>query len=211
MDAVAAFLAIMGALALGTMSPGPSFIMVARTSVAASRADGMAAALGMGVGGLVFGMLALLGLQAVLARVAWLYVSLKVGGGLYLIYLAARLWGGASVPLALAPQGAPQATGLVKSFGLGLATQLSNPKTAVVYASVFAALLPKAPPAWLYLAVSPLLLVMETGWYVIVAVVFSAGRPRSLYLAAKAWIDRAAGTVLALLGLRLIIESGRAA
>ncbi len=210
MDAVAAFLAIMGALALGTMSPGPSFIMVARTSVAASRGDGMAAALGMGVGGLIFGTLALLGLQAVLAQVGWLYVGLKLGGGLYLIYLAVRLWGGAHVPLALAADGAVS-SGLVKSFGLGLATQLSNPKTAVVYASVFAALLPKAPPAWLYLVVPPLLLVMETGWYVIVAFVFSAGRPRSLYLAAKAWIDRAAGTVLALLGLRLIIESGRAA
>jgi len=211
MDAAVAFAGILGALALGMVSPGPSFIMVARTSVAVSRGAGMAAAVGMGVGGLAFGILALLGLEAVLAHAAWLYAALKVGGGLYLIYLAVRLWGGASQPLALAPDSARSGRGLATSFALGLATQLSNPKAAVIYASVFAALLPSAPPAWLYIALPPLIFVMETGWYALVATAFSSGRPRSLYLAAKAWIDRAAGAVLAALGIRLIFEAGRTA
>ena len=211
MDAFAAFVAIMGTLALGTMSPGPSFLMVARTSIALSRADGIAAAFGMGIGGLAFGVLALLGLRAILTQVPWLYVALKLGGGLYLTYLAVRLWSGASQPLTLAAETGRSRAGLATSFGLGFATQVSNPKTAVVYASVFAALLPASPPAWLYAALPPLLLVMETGWYVLVAAAFSSGRPRALYLSAKAWIDRAAGAVLAALGVRLILESGRAA
>ena len=66
MDAFAAFVAIMGTLALGTMRPGPSFLMVARTSIALSRADGIAAAFGMGIGGLAFGVLALLGVRLIL-------------------------------------------------------------------------------------------------------------------------------------------------
>jgi threonine/homoserine/homoserine lactone efflux protein len=64
-----------------------------------------------------------------------------------------------------------------RSFWLALATQLSNPKTAVVYASVF------------------------------VPLALSAPSPRAAYLRSKTWIDRAAGTVMALLGLRLILST----
>ena len=42
MELSAAILGIAVALTLGAMSPGPSFIMVARTSVAVSRRDGLA-------------------------------------------------------------------------------------------------------------------------------------------------------------------------
>ena len=72
---IVSVLSIAGAIALGAMSPGPSFIMVARTAVASSRTDGLAAALGMGVGGVLFASVALLGLHAVLSAVPWLYRS----------------------------------------------------------------------------------------------------------------------------------------
>jgi threonine/homoserine/homoserine lactone efflux protein len=60
-------LSIAGAIALGAISPGPSFVFGARTSIAQSRADGLAAAVGMGIGGTILCCLALLGLHAVLA------------------------------------------------------------------------------------------------------------------------------------------------
>src|SRR5262249_42673601 len=53
-EGVFAVLSIAGAITLGAMSPGPSFVLVARTSVARSRADGLAMALAMGVGGVLF-------------------------------------------------------------------------------------------------------------------------------------------------------------
>ena len=49
-----ALLSILGTIAVGAMSPGPSFVLVVRTSAAVSRRDGLAAALGMGIGGLSF-------------------------------------------------------------------------------------------------------------------------------------------------------------
>lgn len=45
-------MSITGAIALGAMSPGQSFILVARTAVASSRGDGMAVALGRAPGAL---------------------------------------------------------------------------------------------------------------------------------------------------------------
>jgi threonine/homoserine/homoserine lactone efflux protein len=208
-------LAILGTLTLGAMSPGPSFVLVARTAVARSRGAGLAAALGMGVGGAIFCGLALLGLIALLASVEWLYALLKIGGALYLFYLAVMIWRGAGRPTPVEADGAgemPLARShpLRRSFLVGLMAQLSNPKTAIVYSGVFAALLPPAPPVWMVLALPPLIFSIEAGWYAIVALLFSAERPRGAYLRGKRWIDRAAGTVMGLLGLKLALEAARA-
>lgn len=207
MDPTLAFFGILGAMCVGAVSPGPSFVLVARTSIAQSRRDGLAAALGMGVGGVVFCTLALLGLHAVLAGVPWLYAGLKLFGGLYLAYLGVRIWQGARQPVAVPDGAAANAHGATRSFGFALATQLSNPKTAVVYASIFAALLPADPPLWLSATLPPAIFLIEAGWYALVAVAFSAGRPRAAYLRSKTWIDRAAGAVMGALGLRLVGEA----
>jgi threonine/homoserine/homoserine lactone efflux protein len=200
-----ALLGIAGAIAVGAISPGPSFVMVARTAVAVSRSDGLAAALGMGLGGVVFALAALFGLQALLAAVPWIYVALKFAGGAYLAYLGWRIWQGAAATL----DDAPHATGSAprhpaRSFALALATQLSNPKAAVVYASVFAALQPRDPSAALIQATPLAIFVVETGWYAIVATILSAPGPRAAYLRHKIRVDRLAGGVMALLGGKLV-------
>lgn len=209
MDAILPLLSIVVAIALGAISPGPSFVLVARTAIAGSRRAGLGTALGMGLGGLVFASLALFGLIALLAQVAWLYLGLKIAGGLYLLYLGWRLWRGASAALAVEAADAANATGFGRAVLAGLLTQLSNPKTAVVYAGIFAALLPQQPPLWLALTLPAAIFCVECGWYALVATAFSAGGPRRLYLGAKSWIDRLAGGVMAALGLRLILDGAR--
>jgi threonine/homoserine/homoserine lactone efflux protein len=182
--------------------------MVARTALASSRANGVAAAIGMGFGAVVFSTAALLGLQAILATVPLLYLVLKIGGGAYLIYLAFRIWTGAKRPFEIhSTSEAPVSQEAKRSFFLGLATQVSNPKTAVVYGSIFASLLPQHVSATLMTALPILVFFIEAGWYSIVAVLLSSASPRDLYLRYKSWVDRAAGSIMGLLGLRLIFSS----
>ena len=59
------------------------------------------------------------------------------------------------------------------------------------------------------LALPPLILLIEAGWYVVVALAFSSPCPRAAYLRSKSWIDRLAGTVMGGLGLRLIVDTAR--
>jgi threonine/homoserine/homoserine lactone efflux protein len=87
MQELATLASIVAALSVGVISPGPSFVMVARVAVASSRIRALATALGMGAGGAIFGAAALLGLQSVLLAVPALYAALRVLGGLYLCYL----------------------------------------------------------------------------------------------------------------------------
>lgn len=204
MQELIALAGIVAAMSVGVVSPGPSFVMVARMSVAGSRSQGVAAALGMGLGGMVFATMALLGLQGVLVAVPALYVALKVCGGLYLCYLGFLIFRGAPQPLTIdvTPAGASRQFG--RALWRGLATQLSNPKTSIVYASVFAAFLPRSFSLGFGIAVALALFAVETGWYALVAVVLSSQGPRKAYLGCKTWIDRAAGVVLFGLGVRLV-------
>ncbi|MDT8901606.1 LysE family translocator [Anaeroselena agilis] len=195
---------ILLAVALGAMSPGPSFLFVARTSMAASRRSGLAAAAGMGVGGFAYAILALLGLKAVFAGFPWLYSLIKLGGGAYLVYIGIQMWRGAASPLADLPAADAVRNTRLRAFAMAAATQLSNPKTAVFYGSIFAALLP-ASPGPLFTILLPLaVFLIEIGWYSIVALLLSASAPRAAYMRAKSALDRTAGTVMGLLGVKLI-------
>lgn len=210
MSSIAILLSIVGTVLIGAMSPGPSFVLVSHTAIIRSRKAGLAAALGMGIGGAIFALLALAGLHALLVRVEWAYLLFKLFGGAYLAYLGVRIWRGASLPLPLeqavsVDQGAPA----WKSFAVGLATQLSNPKTALVYGSIFAAFLPAPPERWLFTVLPLGVFLVEAGWYVAVALVFSADRPRAAYGRVKHIVDRVAGAVLVGLGLRLILDAMR--
>ena len=204
MNEISSLAAIFGVLCVGTVSPGPSFVMVARTAVSSGQAEATAASLGMGIGGVIFAIAALAGLQALLLAVPTLYVVLKLAGGLYLAYLGMRIWRGAKEQLSVASEPATKREGsLLRFLIFGLGTQLSNPKTAIVYASVFATFLPHGVGFQSGVALVAMVFLLETSWYALVAVVLSAEKPRKAYLRFKSLIDRVAGGVILLLGLKL--------
>jgi len=209
MNPSSAIATILATLLVGAIIPGPSFIIVARNAIGLSRRDGLATAMGMGVGGVCFSSLALIGLYSLLQSVEWLYAGLKIVGGAYLIYLALKIWRGASIPLILDSVRSQMHGNVRKSFWVGLSTQLSNPKTAIYYGSIFAALLPQHPPLWCYFILPPAVFMVEAGWYTVVALGFSSRRPREVYLSSKKWIDRIAAGAIAALGLRLIYTAYR--
>jgi threonine/homoserine/homoserine lactone efflux protein len=209
MEGLTPLLLIFGAIVLGAMSPGPSLVYVSRIAMARSRRHAVAAAFGMGLGGVTFAIAAIAGLGAVLHYAEWAYLGLKIVGGAYLLYLGIRMWLHAG-RAATAPETAGSGS-YGRTLVSAMLTQLSNPKAIVVYGSVFAALLPASPPLWLYFAIPPGIFLIETGWYLIVAFAFSTSRPRAVYARFSAWIDRLAGTVLGGLGAYFAFDGIRAA
>jgi len=204
METLLPVLAIAAALGVGAASPGPSFLMVARTAAARTRLDGLAAALGMGVGGLLFAIAVMAGLKSLLDTVPGLRAAVQLVGGAYLVYIGVSTWRGASKPLdASEAQHAEGRSTTLRSFLLGLGTQISNPKTAIYYASVFAALLPAHATLFQLIAVPCVVFAVESTWYAIVATALSSVGPRNVYLKWKATLDRLAGTVMAGLGVKL--------
>ncbi|UTV28460.1 LysE family translocator [Photobacterium atrarenae] len=193
-------------LLLGVMSPGPSFILVVQTAMAKSRSAALAVALGLGVGATCFALLASAGLFSLLAAVPTVYLALKVAGGLYLCFLAVQIWRSASAPVALDDSHVQRPGGLANMFLLGLVTQLSNPKTAIVFGSAFAAFLPAQLPDNALVVISGTTFVIDAAWYVAVALLLSTQRPQRFYRRFKHYICKGASTLMGGMGLKLIMD-----
>jgi threonine/homoserine/homoserine lactone efflux protein len=201
-------LGIAGALAVGTVTPGPSFVMIARIAVASGRAEGLEASVGMGIGGVTFSLLALLGLQALILKLPIFYLAFQIIGGVYLTYLGLRIWLRAdeALPESVAPKDSHPPS-LTRALILGLATQLSNPKAALVYAAIFATFLPQGTSLGIGILIVILVFMLETIWYSLVTWAMSSQGPRQTYLRGKARIDRLAGCIMFSLGLKLALSA----
>ncbi len=184
---------------LAVMSPGPSFLITARTAVARSRVDGIKVALGLGAGTLVWAGAALFGLNALFHALPMLFMAMKFLGAFFLLWIAFQIFIHAKIPLNLEAGGS-----FGNPFLKGVLVQLSNPKVMVFFGSIFIAMLPANPPLWMLLALLAIVSFNEVWWYSAVALFFGAGPVRAFYLRAKAWIDRVTGVFLGALGLRLL-------
>jgi threonine/homoserine/homoserine lactone efflux protein len=195
-------LATIGGLQLlAVISPGPSFLITARTAVASSRLDGVKVALGLGAGTVIWATAALLGLKAVFQAVPILFMAMKIGGALFLLWIAFQIFRHAAIPLDL---GKSTVENRRSPFMQGFFCQIANPKVAVFFGSIFIALLPAQIPVWMVVALIAMVSLNEVWWYSAVSLFFSVGPVRSFYLKAKAWIDRVTGLFLGALGLKLL-------
>ena len=90
------FLAFNLALLAAIASPGPALLVAIQTSVRSGRRAGMATGAGLGLIAAGWTLTALLGLEAVFRLVPPAYTALKIAGALYLLYLAWKIWRGAT-------------------------------------------------------------------------------------------------------------------
>ncbi|MBO9827296.1 LysE family transporter [Xanthomonas sp. A2111] len=90
------------------------------------------------------------------------------------------------------------------AFVMGLLTQLGNPQTALVFASLFAALLPVQRVAVEYVALPLLAFAIDACWFALVAAALSAPAPRRWWMRARRPLDRLSAVLMSGLGLRLL-------
>lgn len=189
--------------AVGVMSPGPNFMVVAQRSVARGRADGLATTLGVvSVSGL-WAAGSLFGIGVLFALFPPARVAFRVVGAAYLFWLGVKLWRNARAPLP-APPAAGRA-GFWTAYRAGLATNLSNAKAVAFYTSAFSAAAPapgRTATLWLALAI---VLLIALAWYGAVAVALSSGPVAAAYTRAKTGIERACGLLMIGFGARLAI------
>ncbi|GAB2584095.1 LysE family translocator [Kribbella endophytica] len=114
--------------------PGPNMIYLVSRSVVQGRRAGLISLAGVGTGFVIYLLAAAAGLATLFALVPEIYVTLKLAGAAYLLWLAWKALrpGGSSAftPDALEPD-RPR-----KLFGMGLLTCLLNPKIAILYISL---------------------------------------------------------------------------
>ncbi len=184
------------------VSPGPAVVMAARTGILEGMRTGAWLAAGIGVGGVIWAAAALFGLALVFEAAPMLLISLKVLGGVYLIWMGWKLWAHASLPVDTKSADAlPQSA--LSAFRLGVVTQLINPKPAILFSAIFIGTVPPGAGWPVFAIILILVFLNETLWNIAVVRIFSLDRTRNAYVGLKTSLDRLFGGLLALLGLKL--------
>ena len=206
MDEYSFLIAIAIVFMFGTMSPGPSFILVAKTAVSKPFSEGIGVSIGLSIGAVFFTLLAIFGLYALFETVPFLYGIFKLFGGVYLLYLAYKIWKHSGESLSMDMKLEKSSKGFFKAMLFGFITQISNPKTAIIIGSIFAALLPKELPAYSELLLCLIAFSIDAIWYSMVVVLLSTKKSQKIYLQFKKYIDRVAGTLVATLGIKIELD-----
>ncbi|HAZ77929.1 MULTISPECIES: threonine export protein RhtC [Enterobacteriaceae] len=189
------------------MSPGPDFFFVSQTAVSRSRKEAMMGVLGITLGVMIWAGVALLGLNLILEKMAWLHTIIMVGGGLYLCWMGYQLLRGALKKEVLntpAPQVELATSG--RSFVKGLLTNLANPKAIIYFGSVFSLFVGDGVGETARWGIFVLIALETFAWFTLVASLFALPTMRRGYQRMAKWIDGVAGALFTAFGLHLIIS-----
>jgi len=212
---IAALSALAAVWFLALLSPGPDFLAVTHASMARSRRDAVLVGLGVTAALAVWITASLVGLTVVLVRVQPVYEAVKLAGAVYLAYLAvlllrsARRRDEAATAEAAAGDAAhPRlaARPARAAFRAGFLTNIGNPKAAVFFSSIFAALLP-AHVAWSgRMLAGGAILAMAAAWFTTVACLFSAKRVAAGYARARRVVDGLTAVLFAAIAVEIAAD-----
>jgi threonine/homoserine/homoserine lactone efflux protein len=197
--------AFSGISALVIVTPGPDTALTIRNALLGGRPHGFATALGVSSGQALWALATSLGLATLLRASGPAFVTLKLVGAAYLVYLGGhalvQAWRG-RVPVAAPGPGERRPRSLV-AYRQGVLSDLGNPRMAVFFTS----LLPQFGASFgSLLALGLVFCSLTLLWlsaYAIVVARAGAFLRRSIFRRA---LDGLSGLVLVALGLRLAAE-----
>lgn len=208
MDIAASVGSFAAVVALLTLTPGLDTALILRTSLLAGRRPAWGVVLGIQAGTLLWGLLAAVGLSALLAASQLAYDVLRWAGAAYLVWMGARML--------LAKErhdgdGGGQEAGFRTGFRRGLVTNLLNPKVGAFYVAILPQFIPEdAPHAAMGLLLAGVHVAEGLVWS---AVLIGFATLMSGVLRAapvRRALDRLTGVVIVGFGLRLAMDGGRA-
>lgn len=198
-------------VALGmVLTPGPNMIHLVSRSISQGAQAGLISLGGVAVGFVFYVCCAAFGITALLMAVPYAYDALRIGGALYLLYMAwqaLRPGGRSPFQVRELPRSSPRTL-----FMMGLLTNLLNPKIAIMYVSLLPQFIqPERGSVFAQsLALGMTQVAISLSVNALIAIMagsiagFLAGRP--LWMAAQRWLM---GTVLAGLAVRMLTDARR--
>ncbi|BCH57761.1 threonine efflux protein [Agrobacterium vitis] len=193
-----------GAFALGMFSPGPNILSVIGTSMAVNRKAGIALALGISAGSLLWASMTAIGLTALISAYASVLTVIKIAGGLYLLWLAFKAFRSAASAKPNLDASVLAAGNLYVFFLRGLAIQLTNPKAALTWIAIMSLGLADSAPTSTALIIVIGTTILSVVGHTVYAVAFSTKRVVALYDRARRWIDTALGVFFTVAGIKLL-------
>jgi threonine/homoserine/homoserine lactone efflux protein len=156
---------------LGATSPGPSLIVVLRNTLIGGRRQGVACAVGHGVGFGIYAGSAVFGLILLLENAPNVFLVLQIIGVVLLVWYGIVMWRAEINTLQEADTESFSRDR--QGFSEGFAIAFFNPKIALFLVAVLAQVLKPGMGIETKVAIGLLGMTIDMGWYMIVAIVLT--------------------------------------
>lgn len=198
------FVALIGLQIAAVISPGPSTILVLQSALR-DRKYGMIVALGLWPAGAFWAVFGLFGLNAILTAVPQVTSIMYFVCGLYLIWLGVNAlrqsFNNQNLHLHKTTAQVPAWT----LFRRGVITNITNPKTAVYYMSIFAATKASALPFTDQLIAVVMMPCIAFTWHNCLTFLVSSKFVKRLFEKQYHWLERITGVVMLSFGVRFLV------
>lgn len=181
-------------------APGPATILVATIAMRFGRKAGLIYGLGLSCGLGLWGIIAATGMGAAFQSSFRLLMTLKIVGGLYLLWLA-------FLSARTASQTEIKTKNVVGKRGWflqGLLLNMSNPKAIIAWIAAFSVGLDPSDGFDALAAATVFCIAVGFSVYALYAIVFSIGRVMRGYQHCHRWINGAVAGVFTIVGFGLI-------
>lgn len=192
----------------GAISPGPSLLVVVRTSLSSGTAAGVLLSLSHALAVGLYASLVVFGLAYLVTQSPGVTQALRIAGAAFLLYLAWGAWTGAAQPLLPPQEGAERASSV--SYGQairdGFLTGLLNPKVLFWFLALFSQFVEQAAPLGQKLGMVLLATGIDAAWYLVVVLALQRAQRR---LGFSAWIERHGSRINRCFAVLLVIIAVR--
>ena len=198
------WLSLVAVCIMGAMSPGPSLAVVLKHSLHGGMKNGMLAALSHGIGVGFYACASLLGLGALMTQLPTLYQVLVYGGAAYLAYLGIRILLARSSSQTLNVEKAKPSPRAALQDGFAIA--FLNPKLAIFFLALFSQFIdPENLTFQVGLIMCLTVFVLDTGWYLLVALLTEISKKRFGFTKANPWFEKLLGVIFIALAVRVVV------
>ena len=188
--------------AMGAISPGPSLAVVLRNTISGGRLQGVMTGVGHGIGLGIYAFIAVMGLSSLLLSNEKVFNTLQLAGALVLMYLAYNM-------ITHKPSESSEVyeSSGGRGFIEGFLIAFLNPKILVFLIAIFSQFINSDMSTLDRFVIATMAGIIDTTWYVLVALVLAGTSFIEQIRANAVLIDRSIGVILALLAILLIIKT----
>lgn len=188
--------------------PGPDFFVVMKNSITSGKGNGAMVALGITSAHVVYSLLAVFGIIFILANMYYVFVTIKILGAIYLIYLGIRsiISARQSMNFSTSQMKAQRITYL-SSYRQGFFSTILNPKALLYYISILPQFLSTGEAVTSQIAIlTAIVTTVILLWFIFCVYIFQYIKLLFTNRKIKAIFDYTVGAILIGLSLNLLLS-----
>lgn len=191
---------------LSAMVPGPDFALITKNTLLYSRRVGILTAFGIAIAAMVHVTYCVLGVGLIISESLAIFTTIKIIGGLYLIYLGMQAFFAKhhSQPIGVESTFTKNTLSDIAAFRQGFLCNLLNPKATLFFLALFTVIInPNTPIFWEIVYASEMFIIIF-GWFSALTFILSHARVTKLLARAEKYIIKILGIFLFAFGIALL-------